>query len=119
MLTSSFASAYFFLISAHWLPKPSWDAWNYHTQSVKVHLGTPEATHHKVGILSSGHLMVKHTRVGRANVGLETAIQQSDLAPVLVQRLYVVVADTSSEVSLLERHAHCTHGRLRGQTRHA
>ena len=76
------------------------------------------ATYHEVGVLTTGHLMVEHTRVGRTDVRLEALVQDTDLAPVEVERLDVRVADTSAEVGLLERRADGSHGRLRGETGH-
>lgn len=62
--------------------------------------------------------MVENGRVRGANVGLETAVEQANLAPIAVESLDIVVADTSSEVGLFESHADGTHGRLGGKTGH-
>ena len=63
--------------------------------------------------------MVEDRRVRSTNVGLEAAVEETNLAPVAVKSLDIVVADASSEVSLLESHANGAHGRLRRKTGHA
>lgn len=73
--------------------------------------------HLEVGVLSSGHLMVEDTRVGRSDVGLEALVELSDLGPVLVETLNVLVRDSGTEVGLLERGADGTHGGLGRQSR--
>ena len=50
----------------------------------------------------SGHLVVEDSRVGSSNVGLEALVELSDLSPVLVEPLDVLVSDSSSE--FLKRH---------------
>lgn len=70
----------------------------------------------QVGVLTTGHLVVKDTRVGSADVGLEALVELPDLSPVLVERLDVLVRDTSTQTGLLESTADGTHGRLRGET---
>lgn len=81
--------------------------------------GYLQETYHEVSVLSSGHFVVKDTRVGSADVGLEAAVEHADLTPVKVEGLDVLVADTGSKFGLLKRHTDGSHGRLRGQTGHA
>lgn len=63
--------------------------------------------------------MLEHTRIGSPNVGLEAAVQLSNLGPVQVKGLDISVSDTSAESGLLQGHANSTHRRLRGETGHA
>ena len=62
--------------------------------------------------------MREHTRIRSPNIRLEAAIELSDLCPVQIQSLNIIISDTSAKVSLLERGAYSTHGWLRSQTRH-
>lgn len=60
--------------------------------------------------------MVEDTRVGCTNIGLEALVKLSNLGPVLVERLNVLVRDTSTQTGLLKSTADGTHGGLRGET---
>lgn len=70
----------------------------------------------QVRVLTTGHLVVKDTRIGSADIGLEALVELSDLGPILVERLDVLVRDTSTQTGLLESTADGTHGRLRCET---
>ena len=63
--------------------------------------------------------MLEDTGVGSLDVGLEAAVEHADLAPVTVEGLDVVVANTGTKLGLFKSSADSTHGRLRGQARHA
>lgn len=71
----------------------------------------------QVGVLSTGHLVVKDTRIGGSDVGLEGGVEDSDLRPVGVESLDVLVRDTGAETGLLESGNDGSHGGLRGETR--
>lgn len=71
----------------------------------------------QVGVLTTRHLVVEDTRVGSTNVGLEALVKLSNLGPVLVERLNVLIRDTSTQTGLLKSTADGTHGGLRGETR--
>lgn len=63
--------------------------------------------------------MVEDGRVRGTNVGFKAAVEETNLTPVAVKSLDIVVADASSEVSLFESHADGTHGRLGRKAGHA
>ena len=63
--------------------------------------------------------MVENAGIRRPYVRLETAVHHPDLTPVEVEGLDIVVSNSSTEAGLFERTCNGTHGRLRGQTRHA
>ena len=63
--------------------------------------------------------MVEDGGIGGTDVGLEAAVEHADLAPVQVQCLDIGIADASAKAGLLKSRGNGTHGRLRGETRHA
>jgi hypothetical protein len=75
--------------------------------------------YHEVGILPTGHLMLEHTRIRSANVGLEAGVQLPNLGPVQVKGLDISVSDAGAKSGLFQGHANRTHRRLRGETGHA
>lgn len=83
---------------------------------LRMHLND---TYHQVRVLSTRHLVVEDTRVGRADIRLETSVQHANLRPVHVQSLDVLIADTGPKARLLESTADSTHWWLRGEARHA
>jgi hypothetical protein len=62
--------------------------------------------------------VVKDTRVGALDVGVEARVERADGRPVEVERLDVLVRDTSAHVGLLEGGADGSHRGLRGHSRH-
>ena len=70
--------------------------------------------HHKVGILTTRHFMIEYAGVGSTNSGFKTTVQEPDLGPIEVKSLDVFITDARAQISLLQCHAHSTHGRLRG-----
>lgn len=64
----------------------------------------------------SRHFVIEDTRVRSTDVRLETAVQDSDLTPVHIERLDVLMGDTGTETGLLQRRAHGTHCGLGRQT---
>lgn len=78
-----------------------------------------DATYHQVSVLSSRHLVVEDTGIGRADVGLETAVEKADLGPVEVQCLDISVAYARSQRGLFKSTADGTHWWLGGQSGHA
>lgn len=70
----------------------------------------------QVGVLSTGHFVVKDTRVGSSDIRFKGSVEDSNLGPVLVEGLDVFVRDTCAEASLFQGRDDSTHGRLRGQT---
>jgi hypothetical protein len=64
----------------------------------------------------SGHFVVKDTRVGSSDVGLEALVQLSNLRPIGVESLDVLVRDTSTQSGLLKSGTDGTHSGLRCKT---
>jgi len=63
--------------------------------------------------------MLENTRIGGANVGLEAAVQLSNLRPVQIKGLDISISDTGAKSGLLQGRANSSHRRLRGETGHA
>jgi hypothetical protein len=63
--------------------------------------------------------VIEDTGVRCPNVGVEAAVEDTDLTPVCVESLDVVVTNARSKGCLLEGHAHGTHRRLGGGSGHA
>ncbi len=63
----------------------------------------------------SRHLVIKDTGVRRTDIRLKAAVKHSNLTPIHVERLNVLVRDTGTEAGLLERDADRSHCWLRGQ----
>jgi hypothetical protein len=66
-------------------------------------------THHKIGVLSARHFVVENARVGGSHIRLKATIEYSDLAPVEVECLYILITYSSAQFRLLESHADCSH----------
>ena len=62
--------------------------------------------------------MIEDTRVCGANVGLEAGVEHTDLTPVKVESLNILISDTSAETGLLKSRANGSHWWLRGETGH-
>ena len=75
--------------------------------------------HHKIGVLSSRHLVVKYAGIRGADVGLKAAVEHADLAPIQIQCLDISISNARAQSGLLKGHTNSTHRRLRGQTGHA
>lgn len=63
--------------------------------------------------------MIEDTGIGGPDIGFEAAIEHANLTPVEVEGLDILIANTCSQGSLFQSHAHGSHRWLRSQTRHA
>jgi len=63
--------------------------------------------------------VIEDTRVGAPDVGIEALVKSSNVRPVKVESLDVLVRDSGSELGLFKSGADSSHRRLRSSTRHA